>query len=145
MKYLRRTAGYTLLDHKRNEDILQELNMQPLEEKFQNTEIDGLNTFLWEFIKDSPPSANNLQELQRRITAAVQAKDVGTLRRVWEELPRCGSSVLKTDSFNMSHMSTSWTVRSGDQEGYGNGVPREIRRSPKCRCRRASDSSRCGL
>lgn len=33
MKYLRRTAGYTLLDHKRNEDILQELNMQPLEEK----------------------------------------------------------------------------------------------------------------
>ncbi|KAJ4431336.1 hypothetical protein ANN_19933 [Periplaneta americana] len=25
--------GYTLLDHKRNEDILQELNMQPLEEK----------------------------------------------------------------------------------------------------------------
>ncbi|KAJ4428270.1 hypothetical protein ANN_24287 [Periplaneta americana] len=33
MKYLRRTAGYTLLDHKRNEDILQELKMQPLEEK----------------------------------------------------------------------------------------------------------------
>ncbi|KAJ4434195.1 hypothetical protein ANN_22743 [Periplaneta americana] len=32
-KYLRRTAGYTLLDHKRNEDILQKLNMQPLEEK----------------------------------------------------------------------------------------------------------------
>ncbi|KAJ4443944.1 hypothetical protein ANN_05733, partial [Periplaneta americana] len=32
-KYLRRTAGYTLLDHKRNKDILQKLNMQPLEEK----------------------------------------------------------------------------------------------------------------
>ncbi|KAJ4438823.1 hypothetical protein ANN_14775 [Periplaneta americana] len=26
---------YTLLDHKRNEDILQELNMQPLEEKIR--------------------------------------------------------------------------------------------------------------
>ncbi|KAJ4427524.1 hypothetical protein ANN_25172 [Periplaneta americana] len=33
MKYLRRTAGYTLLHHKRNDNILQELNMQPLEEK----------------------------------------------------------------------------------------------------------------
>jgi hypothetical protein len=26
MKFLRRTAGYTLLDHKKNEDILQKLN-----------------------------------------------------------------------------------------------------------------------
>jgi hypothetical protein len=27
------TAGYTLLDHKRNEDILEELHVTPLEEK----------------------------------------------------------------------------------------------------------------
>jgi hypothetical protein len=33
MKYLRRTAGYTLLDHKRNEEILEELHVTPLEEK----------------------------------------------------------------------------------------------------------------
>jgi hypothetical protein len=33
MKYLRRTAEYTLLDHKRNEEILEELNVTPLEEK----------------------------------------------------------------------------------------------------------------
>jgi hypothetical protein len=33
MKFLRRTAGYTLLDHKKNEDILQELNTTPVLEK----------------------------------------------------------------------------------------------------------------
>jgi hypothetical protein len=33
MKYLRRTAGYTLLDHKRNEAILEELHATPLDEK----------------------------------------------------------------------------------------------------------------
>jgi hypothetical protein len=32
MKYLRRTAGYTLLDHKRNEDILEELHVTSLQE-----------------------------------------------------------------------------------------------------------------
>jgi glucose-6-phosphate isomerase len=31
--YLRRTAGYTLLDHKRNDEILEELHVTPLEEK----------------------------------------------------------------------------------------------------------------
>jgi hypothetical protein len=30
MKFLRRTAGYTLLDHKKNEDVLQELNTTPV-------------------------------------------------------------------------------------------------------------------
>ncbi|KAJ4428543.1 hypothetical protein ANN_24587 [Periplaneta americana] len=30
----------------------------------------------------------------------------------------------------------SGAVRSGEQEGYGNGILREIRRSPKCRCKR---------
>jgi hypothetical protein len=33
MKYLRRTAGYTLLDHKRKETILEELHVTPLDEK----------------------------------------------------------------------------------------------------------------
>jgi hypothetical protein len=32
MKYLRRTAGYTLLDHKSNEEIL-ELHVTPLEDR----------------------------------------------------------------------------------------------------------------
>jgi hypothetical protein len=33
MKYLRRTAGHTLLNHKRNEEILEELHVTPLEDK----------------------------------------------------------------------------------------------------------------
>jgi hypothetical protein len=33
MKNLRRTAGYTLLDHKRKEEILEELRVSSLEEK----------------------------------------------------------------------------------------------------------------
>jgi len=33
MKFMRRTAGYTLLDHRRNEDILEELNVDPAENK----------------------------------------------------------------------------------------------------------------
>jgi hypothetical protein len=33
MKYSRRTAGHTLLDHKNNEEILEELHVTPLEEK----------------------------------------------------------------------------------------------------------------
>jgi hypothetical protein len=33
MKYLRRTAGYTLQDHKRNEEILDEIHVTALEEK----------------------------------------------------------------------------------------------------------------
>jgi hypothetical protein len=33
MKYLRQTAGYTLLDYKRNEAILEELHVTPLDEK----------------------------------------------------------------------------------------------------------------
>jgi hypothetical protein len=31
MKYLRRTARYTLLDHERNEEILEELRVTPVE------------------------------------------------------------------------------------------------------------------
>jgi hypothetical protein len=33
MKYLLLTAGYTLLNHKRNEEILEELHVTPLEDK----------------------------------------------------------------------------------------------------------------
>jgi hypothetical protein len=33
MKYLRRTAGYTLLNDKRNKEILEELHVTPLEDK----------------------------------------------------------------------------------------------------------------
>jgi hypothetical protein len=33
IKFLRRTAGYTLVDYKKNEDILQELNTTPVLEK----------------------------------------------------------------------------------------------------------------
>jgi hypothetical protein len=33
MKYLRRTAGHTFLNHKRNEEILEELHVTPLEDK----------------------------------------------------------------------------------------------------------------
>jgi hypothetical protein len=32
IKYLRRTAGYTLLDHKRKEELLEELHVTSLEE-----------------------------------------------------------------------------------------------------------------
>jgi hypothetical protein len=35
MKFLRRTAGYTLLDHNKNEDILQELNTTSVLEKIK--------------------------------------------------------------------------------------------------------------
>jgi len=33
MKFFRRTADYTLLDHKRNEEILEELKVEPVDEK----------------------------------------------------------------------------------------------------------------
>jgi hypothetical protein len=33
IKYLRRTAGYTLFDHKRTEEILEELHVTPLEDE----------------------------------------------------------------------------------------------------------------
>jgi hypothetical protein len=33
MKFFRRIAGYTLFDHKRNEDILEELKLEPAGEE----------------------------------------------------------------------------------------------------------------
>jgi hypothetical protein len=35
MKYLLRTAGYTLLNHKRKEEILEELHVTPSEDKLR--------------------------------------------------------------------------------------------------------------
>jgi hypothetical protein len=36
MKFLRKTAGYTLMDHKQNEEIIQELRVAPIINKIQN-------------------------------------------------------------------------------------------------------------
>ena len=33
MKFLHRTTNYTLLDHKRNEDFLEQFRIQPVQEK----------------------------------------------------------------------------------------------------------------
>jgi hypothetical protein len=33
MKFFRRTAGYTIFDHKRNEEILEELKIETVDEK----------------------------------------------------------------------------------------------------------------
>jgi hypothetical protein len=46
MKYLRRTAGYALLDHKRNEGIFEEFNVTSLEEKSVRTDTIGSNDFV---------------------------------------------------------------------------------------------------
>jgi hypothetical protein len=35
MKFFRRTARYTLFDHKRNEEILEELKLEPVDEKIR--------------------------------------------------------------------------------------------------------------
>ena len=35
MIFFRRIAGYTLFDHKRNEDILEELKVEPVDEKLR--------------------------------------------------------------------------------------------------------------
>jgi hypothetical protein len=36
MKFMRRTAGYTLFDHKQSEDILKELQIEPVITHVQN-------------------------------------------------------------------------------------------------------------
>ena len=51
-----------------------------------------------------------------------------------------GSSDQKTDSFSMPHMQAPGAMRSGECEGNGNSIPREIKRSPKCCIRQTSDS-----
>jgi hypothetical protein len=39
---LRRTTGYTLFDHKRNEEILEELEIEPVEEKLRRYKTNCL-------------------------------------------------------------------------------------------------------
>ncbi|KAJ4452008.1 hypothetical protein ANN_03521 [Periplaneta americana] len=51
-----------------------------------------------------------------------------------------GRDEAPTQKSNQTPSNTSGAVRSGEQEGHGNGVPREIRLSPKCCCRRECDS-----
>jgi hypothetical protein len=36
MKFLRKTVGYTLMDHKQNEEIIRELQVAPIINKIQN-------------------------------------------------------------------------------------------------------------
>jgi hypothetical protein len=36
MKFLRKTTGYTLMDHKKNEEIIRELQVAPIINKIQN-------------------------------------------------------------------------------------------------------------
>jgi len=43
MKLMRHTAGYSLLDHRRNEDILEELTVDPLENKLAQYKQKELN------------------------------------------------------------------------------------------------------
>jgi len=35
MKFFRRIAGYALFDHKRNEEILEELKLEPVNQKLR--------------------------------------------------------------------------------------------------------------
>jgi len=42
MKYFRRTAGYTLLDHKRNVEILEELEVELVNEKLSRYKSNWL-------------------------------------------------------------------------------------------------------
>ena len=42
MKFFRRTAGYTLVDHKRNEEILAELTVEPADEKLRRYKLNWL-------------------------------------------------------------------------------------------------------
>jgi hypothetical protein len=42
MKFCSRTAGYTLSDHKRNEEILEELKEEPTDEKLQRYKSNSI-------------------------------------------------------------------------------------------------------
>ena len=41
MKVFRWTAGYTIFDHKRNEEILEDLKVEPVDKKLQATDQIG--------------------------------------------------------------------------------------------------------
>jgi len=42
MKFFRRTAGYTLYDHKWNEEILEELKVEPADKKLRRYKSNWL-------------------------------------------------------------------------------------------------------
>jgi hypothetical protein len=42
MKFFRRTAGYTLFDHQRNEEVLEEMKVKPVDEKLRRHKSNGL-------------------------------------------------------------------------------------------------------
>jgi hypothetical protein len=42
MKFFRRTAGYTLFDHKRNEEILEDLKVEPVDQKLRRHKSNWL-------------------------------------------------------------------------------------------------------
>jgi hypothetical protein len=41
IKFMRRRAGYSLLDYRRNEDILEELTVNPVEKKLAQYKQNG--------------------------------------------------------------------------------------------------------
>jgi hypothetical protein len=43
MKFFGRTAGYILFDHKKNEEILEELRVELVDKKLRNTNKTGYN------------------------------------------------------------------------------------------------------
>jgi hypothetical protein len=43
MKFFKTTAGYTLFDHKRNEEILGELKVQPVDEKLRRCKSNWIH------------------------------------------------------------------------------------------------------
>jgi hypothetical protein len=45
MKFLRKTANYTLYDHKRNQDIIQELKKNKFWEKLTTIKVNGYDMF----------------------------------------------------------------------------------------------------
>jgi hypothetical protein len=42
MRFFRRTTGYTLLDHKRNEEILEQLKLEPVDKKLRRYKSNWL-------------------------------------------------------------------------------------------------------
>ena len=42
IKFFRRTAGYTLFDHRRNEEILEEMKVEPFDKKLRRYKSDWL-------------------------------------------------------------------------------------------------------
>jgi hypothetical protein len=42
MRFFRRTGGYTLFDYKRNEEILEDLKVEPTDEKLRRYKTDWL-------------------------------------------------------------------------------------------------------